>query len=121
LQHKNEIRGETRGEAFLHDLSWVPPLRNETLMHIFNGFTFLGYLPFFLLFLPMGYWLGDKGTFTRLTMLVGFSQLGGALAQSGMERTHILIVQMAYMALVATLVVPAKFRAVGLSSPGGKS
>lgn len=65
-------------EAVLHDLSWVPPLRNDTLTHIFNGFTFLGYLPFFLLFLPMGYWLGDKGTFTRLTMLVGIVALSNA-------------------------------------------
>lgn len=65
-------------EAFLHDLSWVPPLRNETLTHIFNGFTFLGYLPFFLLFLPMGYWLGDRATFTRLTVLVGVVALSNA-------------------------------------------
>ena len=58
-------------EAFLHDLSWVPPLRTETLTLIFNGFTFLGYLPFFLIFLPVGYWLCDKPMFTRLAILVG--------------------------------------------------
>jgi len=62
-------------EAFLHDLSWVPPLRTELLTHSFNGFTFLGYLPFFLIFLPMGYWLGDKGIFTRLVVLVGIVAL----------------------------------------------
>lgn len=65
-------------EAFLHDLSWVPPLRDDTLTYIFNGFTFLGYLPFFLLFLPMGYWLGDKATFTRLTILVGIVAISNA-------------------------------------------
>lgn len=58
-------------EAFLHDLSWVPPLRNDTLTLIFNGFTFLGYLQFFLIFLPVGYWLFDKPMFTRLAILVG--------------------------------------------------
>lgn len=58
-------------EAFLHDMSWVPALRNDNLTLIFNGFTFLGYLPFFLIFLPMGYWLCDKPMFTRLALLVG--------------------------------------------------
>ena len=58
-------------ESFLHDISWVVPLRNDTLTLIFNGFTFLGYLPFFLIFLPMGYWLFDKPMFTRLAVLVG--------------------------------------------------
>jgi hypothetical protein len=52
-------------------MSWVPALRNDNLTLIFNGFTFLGYLPFFLIFLPMGYWLFDKPMFTRLAVLVG--------------------------------------------------
>ena len=65
-------------EAFLHDLSWVLPLRNDTLTQVFNGFTFLGYLPFFLIFLPMGYWLGDKGMFTRLTMLIAIVALSNS-------------------------------------------
>lgn len=77
MQDKNEPGG-TEMEAFLHDLSWVPPLRTELLTHVFNGFTFLGYLPFFLLFLPMGYWLGDKGVFTRLVVLVGFVALSNS-------------------------------------------
>lgn len=62
-------------EAFLHDLSWVPPLRTETLTLIFNAFTFLGYTPFFLGFLPLGYWLFDKPMFTRLAILVGIVAL----------------------------------------------
>ncbi len=62
-------------EAFLHDLSWVPPLRTEALTLIFNAFTYLGYTPFFLAFLPMGYWLGDKQMFTRLTILIGIVAL----------------------------------------------
>ncbi len=62
-------------EAFLHDLSWVPPLRTETLTLIFNAFTYLGYTPFFFAFLPLGYWLGDKQMFTRLTILIGIVAL----------------------------------------------
>ena len=71
-------RGKLHLETFLHDLSWVLPLRNDTLTVIFNGFTFLGYLPFFLILLPMGYWLGDKAMFTRLTMLVGIVALSNS-------------------------------------------
>jgi glycerophosphoryl diester phosphodiesterase len=70
--------GKLRLETFLHDLTWVLPLRNDTLTVIFNGFTFLGYLPFFLILLPMGYWLGDKAMFTRLTMLVGIVALSNS-------------------------------------------
>lgn len=58
-------------ESFLHDLSWVPPLRNDTLTVVFNAFTYLGYTPFFLVFLPLGYWLCDKAMFTRLAILIG--------------------------------------------------
>lgn len=57
-------------ENFLHDLSWVLPLRSETATIVFNGFTFLGYTPFFLIFLPIGYWLWDRKLFTRLTVLI---------------------------------------------------
>jgi glycerophosphoryl diester phosphodiesterase len=62
-------------EAFLHDISWVPPLRTDTLTLVFNALTGLVYLPFILFFLPMGYWLCGKQTFTRLTMLVGIAIL----------------------------------------------
>ncbi|MBO6635042.1 MAG: phosphatase PAP2 family protein, partial [Parvibaculum sp.] len=57
-------------EGFLHDLSWVLPLRSDVATTIFNGFTFLGYTPFFLIFLPIGYWLWDRKVFTRLTVLI---------------------------------------------------
>lgn len=57
-------------EAFLHDLSWVLPLRSDAATIVFNGFTALGYLPFFLVFLPLGYWLWDKDLFTRLAVLI---------------------------------------------------
>jgi len=57
-------------ETWLHDLSWVLPLRSGTATVIFNGFTALGYLPFYLALLPLGYWLLDKAMFTRLAILV---------------------------------------------------
>lgn len=58
-------------DSFLHDMSWAPALRNETLTVVFNAFTYLGYTPFFLAFLPLGYLLCDKRMFTRLAILVG--------------------------------------------------
>jgi len=60
-------------ENFLHDMSWVLPLRSDTATAIFNGFTFLGYTPFFLIFLPIGYWLWDRNLFTRLTVLIAIT------------------------------------------------
>jgi glycerophosphoryl diester phosphodiesterase len=57
-------------ETLLHDLSWVPPLRTPELTILFNALTWLGYTPFFLLFLPLGYWLWDKDMFTRLAVLI---------------------------------------------------
>jgi len=57
-------------EHFLHDMAWVVPYRSPELTTLFNGFTWLGYTPFFLLFLPIGYWLWDKHMFTRLAVLI---------------------------------------------------
>lgn len=57
-------------DNFLHDLSWVLPLRSDTATVVFNGFTWLGYTPFFLIFLPVGYWLWDRALFTRLAVLI---------------------------------------------------
>ena len=62
-------------ESFLHDLSWVLPLRSDIATAIFNGFTALGYLPFYLVLLPLGYWLWDKAMFTRLAVLIMASAL----------------------------------------------
>jgi membrane-associated phospholipid phosphatase len=58
-------------ETFLHDISWVVPLRSTILTYVFEGFTLLGYTQFFLVFLPLGYWLWDKKMFTRLAILIG--------------------------------------------------
>lgn len=59
----------------LHDLSWVLPLRNELLTPIMQGFTWLGYDKFILLFLPLGYWAWNKPMFLRLFILVAITAL----------------------------------------------
>lgn len=58
-------------ESFLHDISWVLPLRSDTATVVFNAFTLAGYTPFFLVLLPLGLWLWDKALFTRLALLIG--------------------------------------------------
>lgn len=58
-------------DSFLHDISWVVPLRSPLATQIFNAFTLLGYTEFFLVMLPLGYWLWDKAVFTRLAILIG--------------------------------------------------
>lgn len=62
-------------DSFLHDLAWVLPLRSPLATQIFTAFSALGYTPFFLVMLPLGYWLWDKAMFTRLAMLIGFVAL----------------------------------------------
>ncbi|MFN3934169.1 phosphatase PAP2 family protein [Parvibaculum sp.] len=62
-------------EDFLHNMDWVLPLRSETATHIFNAFTFLGYTPFFLIFLPIGYWLWNRNLFTRLAVLIAITAI----------------------------------------------
>ena len=58
-------------DQLLHDISWVVPFRSEPATLIFNAFTLAGYTPFFLVLLPLGYWLWDKALFTRLALLIG--------------------------------------------------
>jgi glycerophosphoryl diester phosphodiesterase len=58
-------------DSLLHDISWVLPLRSDAATLVFNAFTLAGYTPFFLVLLPLGYWLWDKALFTRLALLIG--------------------------------------------------
>lgn len=51
-------------------MDWVLPLRSDTATIIFNGFTWLGYSAFFLIFLPLGYWFWDRAVMTRLAVLI---------------------------------------------------
>lgn len=62
-------------EAFLHNMDWVLPLRSAPATAIFNGFTWLGYSAFFLMFLPLGYWFWDRAAMTRLAYLITFTGL----------------------------------------------
>lgn len=48
-------------EKFLHDLTWVLPLRSDVATPVFQFFSWLGYTAFFLLSLPVIFWtLGRK-------------------------------------------------------------
>ncbi len=64
---------------FLHDISWVLPLRSETATHIANAFTWLGYPQFFIAILPIVYWLIDKNAATRIAMVVIFTGVTNGL------------------------------------------
>jgi len=57
-------------DSWLVAMDWVLPLRRDWATPIALGFTWLGYTPFFLMFLPLGYWLWDRAVFTRLAVLV---------------------------------------------------
>jgi membrane-associated phospholipid phosphatase len=58
-------------DSFLHDISWVVPLRSPLATQFFSAVTLLGYTEFFLVLLPLGYWLWDKAMFTRVAILIG--------------------------------------------------
>ncbi|MBN1656304.1 MAG: phosphatase PAP2 family protein [Deltaproteobacteria bacterium] len=63
----------------LHDLDWVLALRSPAATAIFSGFSWTGYTPFIMLFLPLGYWAWNKSVFTRLALFVFISALLNAL------------------------------------------
>jgi len=65
-------------DSFLHDMSWVVPLRSPAVTRIFGAITLLGYMEFFLVLLPVGYWLWDKALFTRVAILVGIVGLSNS-------------------------------------------
>ncbi|MCY1287131.1 PAP2 superfamily protein [compost metagenome] len=64
---------------FLHDMTWVLPLRTPELTQLANAFTWLGYGTFLLFAIPIGYWGWNKGTFFRLLLLIGISAWLNAL------------------------------------------
>lgn len=68
-----------------HDLHWVLPLRSEAMTAVMNGFTALGYVPFFLACLPLGYWLWDKHLFTRLAVLIILTALLNAFLKDAFQ------------------------------------
>lgn len=60
-------------DGFLHDISWVLPLRSDTATAVANAFTWLGYPAFFISMLPVLYWLVSKEAATRIAMVVIFT------------------------------------------------
>lgn len=58
-------------DTFLHDIAWVLPWRSPAATQVFTALSLLGYTEFFLVMLPLGYWLWDKALFTRLAVLIG--------------------------------------------------
>ncbi len=55
---------------FLHDMTWVLPLRSPHATQVADAFTFLGYTPFFLIFMPLVYWFWDRSLFMRLALVI---------------------------------------------------
>lgn len=62
-------------DQVLHNMDWVLPLRSDAATVLANIFTWFGYTLFFLIFLPIGYWLWGRALFTRLTVLIAFTAL----------------------------------------------
>lgn len=60
-------------ETFLHDLSWVMPLRSDAATPVFQAFTWAGYTTFYIILLAIGYWALEKTAFARLAVLIGLS------------------------------------------------
>lgn len=60
---------------FLHDMHWVLPFRSPLATAFANGFTFLGYTPFFLIFMPLVYWFWDRSLFMRLAVVIVISAI----------------------------------------------
>lgn len=58
---------------FLHNMEWVLPFRSDTATIIFNAFTWLGYGTFFLIALPLVYWLWDRAIAMRLVVLIAIT------------------------------------------------
>lgn len=55
---------------FLHDMHWVLPFRSPLATQFADAFTFLGYTPFFLIFMPLVYWFWDRSLFMRLAVVI---------------------------------------------------
>jgi membrane-associated phospholipid phosphatase len=51
-------------------MHWVLPFRSPLATMLADGFTFLGYTPFFLIFMPLVYWFWDRSLFMRLAVVI---------------------------------------------------
>ncbi|MFO7962703.1 MAG: phosphatase PAP2 family protein [Desulfobacterales bacterium] len=61
--------------TWLNDMHWATAIRSDALTPIFKTFSALGYGDFYLIFLPLGYWIINKRIFTRLGLVVLFNSL----------------------------------------------
>jgi membrane-associated phospholipid phosphatase len=66
---------------FLHDLTWVLPLRSPALTQLAFAFSWLGYSTFIMFFMALGYWACSKAVFYRLLILVALNALLNAYAK----------------------------------------
>ena len=72
-------------DEVFHDLDWILPLRSDSATVLFEFFTALGYFPFYLALLPLGYWLWNKNLFTRLAVLIMLSAVLNAFLKDLFE------------------------------------
>lgn len=54
-------------------MDWVLPLRSDNATILANAFTWLGYSTFFLIALPLVYWLWDRAIASRLVVLIAIT------------------------------------------------
>ena len=57
-------------QNWLYNMEWAIGLRYDWLTPVFKGFSALGYGGFFLIFLPIGYWIINKNIFARVGVLL---------------------------------------------------
>lgn len=66
-------------DTFFHDISWVLPLRSPGATAVADAFTYLGYAPFFIIALPIVYWLWDKKVGVHLALIVVLTAVSNGL------------------------------------------
>lgn len=60
-------------DTIWHDLTWVLPLRSDGATVVMRAVSWMGYSTFYMLFLPLGFWVWRKPAFTRLAIMVALS------------------------------------------------
>jgi membrane-associated phospholipid phosphatase len=60
---------------WLHNMEWALAMRSDLLTPVFKAFSALGYGGFFLLFVPVGYWIFNKNIFARMGLWLLLSAL----------------------------------------------
>lgn len=60
---------------FLHNMEWVLPFRSDNATILANAFTWLGYSTFFLIALPLVYWLWNRTIAMHLVVLISITAI----------------------------------------------